>query len=221
MDRVYRFLTLLALLLMVIVVAVFTARHIALRYGKTTVIKQTQVIDKTKTEYMTADDAQTIAVLAKRVEAVENKLMGDFIPQSTDRLITNTDPKSPRVIKRGRFDITLDTAGSVGVYGQTSILLPVYNGQFLMPRCDVMIEYAAGFTSYEQLPYTKMNTDGTVLTAAYYSINYQAQPAPAENQVFLTIVKYHRSASLNTSYQGTYIVYSDAWANPNDPESSY
>lgn len=220
MNKFSKFLTLVALVLLVIVVSVFTARHIALRQGKTTVINKTKVIDQTKTVYMTADEAEVVAVLAKRVEAVENRLMTDFNPQSTDRVYSDTNPKIPRVIARKRFDITLGTAGSVGVYGSTTVDLSDLSGDYQFQVIDVMIDYSAGgLNVYRKAPFTVSDTGGNISLSCYYDII--AATTPGSNPLYVSINLYSRSGSLNSGYQGTLIVYSTAWANPNDPESSY
>lgn len=187
---------------------------------KTTVIDQTKT--ESKTEYMTTDDAEVVSVLAKRVEAVENKLMTTFEPQSTNRVFGDTDPKIPKVILRKKFSVVLSNSGSVGVYGSTTVDLSELSGDYQFQVVDLMLDYSAGGLGvYRKAPFVVFDTGGNVSLSCYYDVIATTSPPPNPNPLYVSINLYSRYGVLNSGYNGTLIVYSTAWANPNDPESSY
>lgn len=180
--------------------------------------KQTlRVIDKTKLvkQEVSKDDPE-VQVLAKRIEALENKPMTDFAPQSTDQVSKTTNPKTSQIVAQGDFSITLSTAESTGVSGQAVVAVNNLDGSLTTPLVDVAITEIQGGTGIWQFrpaPYTTINTSGLVATNCNFIIDYSvAETVPAwQNKIRITVNYYSRTASLNTVVFGTYLVRSETY----------
>lgn len=143
-----------------------------------------------------------------------------FQPESTDKTIIDTNIKTARVLRRKKFTLTLSTSEATGISGYTTVDISPIDGNVGIQVVDVMLDFSGGgTTAYYKLPFTSNNTNGNINFSFYFSTTYLSTPSGGDNLVY--IYGYSRSGSLNTAYNGTLIVYSLGWANPNDPESSY